>query len=264
MLIERRPEARQGIGPDPLQGLDRVSFSPQCMPISGDCRQLDHFPAIAAGGLLGQEHAGQIFLVHAVIDQDDCAARLEPVVGGSGVPIPDILAFGLAHRVGHVGEGIIDKHDIGAAAHDLAANADRVIDAAAIGVPLVAGLAVLGEAGLEQDPVFLALNDVPDLPAEIGGELGGGRHADQLLAGMTAKIEGGEAARGQFRFAMPWRDQEHQPIDLATLDPLEVGGNGPVVLGGPVKREGVFGEADQALPGLPSPEQLGCCLSSSG
>ena len=83
-------------------------------------------------------------------------ARLQAVVGGARVPVPDLLALELALRVFHAGERIVDQDDVAAAAEHRAANADRVVEAAGLGVPLAAGLAVLGELGVEHGAIFAA------------------------------------------------------------------------------------------------------------
>jgi hypothetical protein len=45
---------------------------------------------------------------------------------------------------------------------------------------------------------------------------------------MPAEIPRGKATTRQFGFAMPRRDQEHQAVNFAALDPLELFGNSPM------------------------------------
>ena len=61
---------------------------------------------------------------------------------------------------------------------------------------------------------------------------------------MTPKVPRGEAPRREFRFAVPWRHQQHQAVDLATFDTLELFGDLMMDRRRLVARVGVFGEAN--------------------
>ena len=61
---------------------------------------------------------------------------------------------------------------------------------------------------------------------------------------MTPEVPRGEAPRGEFRFAVPWRYQQHQAVDLATFDALELLGDLMVEDRRPVAGISVLGEAN--------------------
>jgi len=64
------------------------------------------------------------------------------------------------------------------------------------------------------------------------------------MVGMTPEIPRRKAPRREFRFAVPWRHQQHQPVDLATFDALKLLGDLMVDRRRLVTRISVFGEAN--------------------
>src|SRR6516165_6431386 len=95
-----------------------------------------------------------------MVDDDDRAIFLKPIVERAGIPAPHSLALDLATSRGHVAERIIDQQDMSAAAHHRRANTDREIAAALLGVPSAASRAVLCEAGVKNLRVLLRHHEV--------------------------------------------------------------------------------------------------------
>ena len=127
-------------------------------------------------------------------------------------------------------------------------------------VPLAPVLAVLGERGLEQRAVLWRLDDVAHVPAEVGCQLRGRRHADELARRVPAEAQGREVFRRQLALAVPGRHHEHEPVYLATLHGLEPVGNEPMMRRGLVPGIVVLSEPDQARPRLPAAQEFrrGC------
>ena len=61
---------------------------------------------------------------------------------------------------------------------------------------------------------------------------------------MAAEVPGWKAAGGELGFAVAGRDQQHQAIDLAGLDALQLLGDLVMDRGWLVARVGVLGEAN--------------------
>ena len=84
------------------------------------------------------------------------AAWHQAVVDRAGVPLPHPLALYLALRGLHRGKRIVDEDDVAAAAEHGATDADGVVDAAFVRVPLAFRLTVLSKARVEERPVCRA------------------------------------------------------------------------------------------------------------
>ncbi len=140
--VERREVPRRDILANTLEYVDRVFLGPQRYAGRHVRPKLDHLPPIAASGLLSQQHARQVVLVHAVVDHYDRPAPLEPVIDRAREPLPNPLARRFRPGIGHRAERIVDHEDMGAAAHDCGFYANRVIRTALRRVPPPLGLAV--------------------------------------------------------------------------------------------------------------------------
>ena len=70
---------------------------------------------------------------------------------------------------------------------------------------------------------------------------------------MTPEVPRRETPRREFRFAMPWRYQQHQPVDLASFDALEMLRDLPMDRCGLIASVSVLSERYQAYLGRPPP-----------
>ena len=61
---------------------------------------------------------------------------------------------------------------------------------------------------------------------------------------MTPEVPRWKAPRREFRFAVPWRYQQHQPVNVGTFDAPELLGDLMMDRRRLVARVGVFGEAN--------------------
>ncbi len=92
--------------------------------------------------------------------------------------------------------------------------------------------------------VRVAVYDPLSVPVQAPGQVGciGGDHDSPVW--VPAQVMRWEATRDQLALPMPWRREDHKPLNLAPLDAVEVARDQRVVPVGVVPREGVPREVD--------------------
>lgn len=111
---------------------------------------------------------------------------------------------------------------MGAAAHDVGADAHRVVAAALLSIPAALGLAVAAQTCLKKSSVLGGSHKISYIPSKIFRERSGGRSANELPMGVVAEVEGREAPAGKLGLAVPGGHEQHEPVGFATEDPFEL------------------------------------------
>src|SRR5215472_14557193 len=163
-----------------------------------------------------------------VADDNDGSPAFEAVVERTRVPSMKLAANGLRARVCHRAERVVDRRYVRSASVESAANADGVIAAALCRIPTSARLAVFGELHVKHLRIFFRFHEIAHVAAEIFRERKARRCRDEVLVGMPTEVPRGEASRCQLALAVARRYQQHESVDLAALDALQLLGDLPM------------------------------------
>jgi hypothetical protein len=96
------------------------------------------------------------------------------------------------------------------------------------------------------------VHDIADVAAKVIGKVAVVGRRDDLPCRLAPQTPGREPLGRQLRLAVPRRHEDHQAVDFPALHRLKLLAYPAVMLGGLVKRVGVFSEAEQAAPGFPA------------
>ena len=162
--------------------------------------------------------AGQVVIVPPSLDDEHAATRSQAGVGRGGIPLPELLAQVGALRLLSVLDRVVDGEDVSALARDTAAHTGgHVAAAVTLDGPLLSGLEVRVQAGVEDRLVDWIGDDLLDLAAEGHGQGHVVRAGDEFVVRAAPQMPGREHAGRQLALAVARRHEQHQARTLALL-----------------------------------------------